>query len=165
MAKTSQALPLAVQLVSMRPPEARMAEETHGCRLLICPREPSEIIVKLANSTNRPKQIALQLEGTFPPDWCRIGMEGNLLPPHGHMEAVLYFQIASDFFENDAVLPSRIDHTAQLLVYADQDLVESASIYVYIRPHTTYLQSRRTTALPLAQTTRVSDQYPCLLWQ
>jgi len=140
MAKTSQALPLSVQLVSMRPPEAQMVEAGYGCRLLICPGDPSEILVKLTNSTNRAKQIELRLEGTFPRHWCRIGMEGNLLPPHSQMESVLYFQIDPDFFENTEALHQSIDHTAQLLVYAEQELVESTPIYLYVRPQTQYLQ-------------------------
>jgi len=140
MAKTSQALPLSVQLVSMRSPEAQITQAGAGCSLLICPGEPSEILVKLTNSSNRAKQIELRLEGSFPRSWCRIGMEGNLLPPHSQMEAVLYFQIEPDFFENSAVLHQSIDHTAQLLVYAEQDLVESAPIYLYVRPQSQYLQ-------------------------
>jgi phage tail protein domain len=140
MAKTSQALPLSVQLVSMRSPEAQITQAGAGCSLLICPGEPSEILVKLTNSSNHTKHIELRLEGDFPRHWCRIGMEGNLLLPHSQMEAVLYFQIEPDFFENKEVLPQNIDHTAQLLVYAEQDLVESAPIYLYVRPQSQYLQ-------------------------
>ncbi|MGC1249112.1 MAG: phage tail protein [Spirulinaceae cyanobacterium] len=72
-----------------------------GCKLVIYPEEPSEILVRVANHSNRWIYLDIAAEGNFPTPWCRIGMEGHTLPPGGEMEAVLYLQIPPDFFENN----------------------------------------------------------------
>lgn len=124
MAQKSKLQALSIQLISMKSPEAsedslasadiltmqqHSSKLTSGrspkdCKLLIHPNEPSEIVIKLKNSSNRSLLTDLRVEGNFPAQWCQIGMEGNELPPHSEMEAVLYFQVPSDFFEcQDAI--------------------------------------------------------------
>lgn len=141
MAKTKQTLPLEVQLQSMRPPQ--VLPKHPCCPLLLCPGLASEIVVKLANRTSQPQVLELQLEADFPPEWCQIGMEGPVLPPHSEMSAVLFFRIADDYFENQAHPPTQINYNAQLLVYAEQNaaksLVEVAPIGIVVRSPSKYL--------------------------
>jgi phage tail-like protein len=137
MAKISQAPPLQVQLLSMRPPDAPQA--ISACQLLLVPGSASEIIVKLTNSSLRPKPVALQLEAEFPHHWYRLGMEGSVIPPQSEMQAVIYFQIAPDFFEHNASSTPALDYTAQLLIYSEESLVEVAPIAVFVRPESRYL--------------------------
>jgi phage tail-like protein len=82
----------------------RSPNNPNNCKLLIHPSEPSEIVVKLQNSSNRSLLTDLRVEGNFPSEWCQIGMEGNELPPYAEMEAVLYFQIPKDFFESQEAI-------------------------------------------------------------
>ncbi len=48
-----------------------------GVRLVIRPGEPSEMLVLLENLGNRMVQLRLEIEGNFPPEWCRLGREGQ----------------------------------------------------------------------------------------
>ncbi|MFM7885396.1 MAG: phage tail protein, partial [Pseudanabaena sp.] len=138
------------------------------CKLLIHPHEPSEIVVKLKNSSNRSLLADLRIDGNFPEGWCQIGMEGNELPPYAEMEAVLYFQIPTDFFERqDAIAPAQnltINYHGILQVYAGYvppastggtvasadpatsselvarlELFDIQSFHLYVRPTSLYL--------------------------
>src|SRR5207237_9156862 len=52
---------------------------TRGCTMLLHPGEPSEMVVQIDNLGTRTLQLNLQVEGDFPAQWCRIGMEGHAL--------------------------------------------------------------------------------------
>ncbi len=81
---------------------ARIAEPESVIKTLVLrPGEPSEFVVRLRNMGDRPMQLALQVEGDFPLHWCRIGSEGHTLLPNQTMEAVLYFEMPADWFEDD----------------------------------------------------------------
>ena len=131
------------------------AAAVRGCKLVLHPGEPSEILVQLENLSNQPLHLNIQLEGDFPSEWCRLGMEGHELPPRGQMEAVLYFQIPADFFEEqDALRPGqslRVDYQGRIYVhYAQQAIeqldappavlpsIESANFNLYVRPRSLY---------------------------
>lgn len=126
----------------------------NNCKLLIHPNEPSEILVHLKNSSNRTLLTNLRVEGDFPTQWLQIGMEGNELPPYAEMEAVLYFQIPADFFENQKAIvnnqPLTINYNGQLQIYGGYasansetspklELFDIASFQLYVRPPSLYL--------------------------
>jgi phage tail-like protein len=88
-------------------------------------------------------QLEMQVEGDFPPDWCRIGMEGTMLLPGQSMEAVLYFQIPGDWFESDQV-SGTIDRVGRLSVnWFEPDTgkrqIEWTNFRLGIRPRSLYL--------------------------
>ncbi len=121
--------------------------------LLIRPGEPSEFVVQLRHLGDRPMRLDLQVEGDFPLDWCRIGMEGSDLLPGQSMEAVLYFQIPADWFESDRLLANgqsshsqagNIDRVGRLCVTwieieTERRQVEWADFRLGIRPRSLYL--------------------------
>ena len=72
--------------------------------LVIRPGEPSEMVVQIRNLGDRSLELILQVEGNFPQEWCRIGTEGAEVRAGQQTEAVLYFQIPSDFFEQSQAL-------------------------------------------------------------
>jgi phage tail-like protein len=169
MTSKSELLPLSIQLLPVQVPEATLqslgsyreflsegstnilhessSTVTAGCNLLLHPGEIGEIVVKLENSTNRSLQLSLRTEGTFPDQWCQIGMEGSELPPYSQMESVLHFQVPSDFFEAQDALATRqtllLDYTGQLFVYARQGLdwvlIDIAPFNLFVRPSSLYL--------------------------
>lgn len=110
------------------------------------PGRPSELLVQLRNMSDGPLIITWQLTGDFPQDWCRLGTEGSELPPGQQMEAVLYFAIAPDFFEqprSPEQLPIRLDYQGQLSLRA-RDLRSGREetldrpFELYVRPHSLY---------------------------
>jgi len=128
--------------------EGAIAPAGYNLRLLIHPGEPSEMVVQVKNLSSRLLQINLQVEGNFPPNWCRVGTEGSDILPHQQMDAVLYFQIAADFFEQHAVtwsgLPLQLDYTGRIYVYSIEPdtgrrQVDFASFHLHIRPRSLYL--------------------------
>ncbi len=172
MAQKSKLQALSVRLISMKAPEAN--EDTLAsadradlnqnnqrspiinCKLVVNPSEPSEIVVKLKNASNRSLLTSLQVDGDFPSQWLQIGMEGNELPPYSEMEAVLYFQVPVDFFENQEAIahsqPLTINYQGQLQVYGGYagspsdisgtsrlELFDIEPFQLYVRPHSLYL--------------------------
>ena len=156
MARSRQILRL--QLTSMQLPQTVNAGEVTlpgsitveksvvGCELLIHPGEPSEIVVQLQNLGSRNLQVNMQIEGNFPPEWCRLGMEGRELAPGHQMDAILYFQVPATFFENTAIDSDSLtlDYQSQLYIYYSESglgrqMIDSANISLYIRPRSLYL--------------------------
>jgi phage tail-like protein len=118
------------------------------CDVLIHPKEPSEVILQLENLGSRTLQLNVQIEGNFPPEWCRLGMEGYELTPRGQMDALLYFEIPGDFFENQGSLsPGQslvLDYYCRVYVYhvaesGIRQLIETAALNLYVRPRSLYL--------------------------
>ena len=132
----------------------KIIEERGSHELVIYPGEPSEILVQLENLSDRSLYLDLQIvEKNFPSQWCRIGgVEGHQLPPRGKIEAVIYFQIAADFFEShQSWQPSQsliLDYSGRLDVrYAQQlseQTIESPAILPYVQSEvfTLYVRSR-----------------------
>ncbi len=127
---------------------------TTGCNVFLRPGEPSEMLVQLENVGRRSLQLELQVEGDFPSQWCQIGMEGRELLPGQKMEAVLYFQASSDFFEDNQLQDESLilDYRSRLIAYyipaalAGEDaslthrrVCESAGFNLYVRPRSLYL--------------------------
>ena len=116
--------------------------------LLVRPGEPSEMVVQVGNLGNRSIQLDLQVKGHFPSQWCRIGTEGSEILPGQQMEAVLYFQIPSDFFESDTALRPgeslKLNYVAHLHATSlepdtGKKQVETTIFNLYVRPHSLYL--------------------------
>jgi phage tail-like protein len=184
MTQTSKLQALSIQLISMKSPDANedtlASADNLGssqsnllqsnsvdsainsginngrskCKLLVNPSEPSEIVVKLKNSSNRALLTNLRVEGNFPTHWLQIGMEGNELPPYAEMEAVLYFQIPADFFENQEAIvhaqPLTLNYQGQLQIYGGYasstaespprlELFAIETFQLYVRPSSLYL--------------------------
>lgn len=115
--------------------------------LLLYPGEPSEMVVQIKNLERDRLELSLQVEGDFPSDWCRIGTEGSEILAGRQMDAVLYFQIAADFFEQygaqgeDPTL--KLDYQGRLVVYSIEPdtgrrQVEFASFRLHLRPRSLY---------------------------
>ena len=151
---------LRLQLTPMQVSEASPTERsaltvsmatdtsTSGCTMLLHPGEPSEMVVQIDNLGTRTLQLDLQVEGDFPSDWCRIGMEGHELLPEQRMEAVLYFQPPTELFEEDRAFSQSeglvLDYQSRVYVYytsdnRDRRLFESAPFNLYVRPRSLYL--------------------------
>lgn len=116
--------------------------------LLLHPGEPSEIVVQIKNLGSRRLLLNLQVEGDFPSAWCQVGTEGSEILPGQQMEAVLYFQVAADFFENSQAIDPRsvlkLDYRGTLHAHVRQpdtgwQHLETASFYLYVRAHSLYL--------------------------
>ena len=123
------------------------ATEVRGCHLPLYPGEASELLIQLENLGNRPLHLDIQVKGDFPSQWYRLGMEGHELPPRGHMEAVLYFQLAINFFESEDYYQSgqspQLDYRGQIYVYytdpeTGRQQTEVGGFNLYIRPRTLY---------------------------
>jgi phage tail-like protein len=106
------------------------------------------MVVQLENLGTRTLELNLQTEGNFPSQWCQIGMEGHEILPGQQMEAVLYFQTPSNFFEEQrALAPDEsldLDYYCRLYVYytptqTDNQLVETIAFNLYVRPRSLYL--------------------------
>lgn len=128
-------------------------QQSHLCQQVLYPGEPSEIVVQLENTCDRTLRISLEIEGTFPLDWCRMGQEGQTLPPGSKMEAVLYFQLSEDFFEAESsptfIQTQGLDFRGRLCVYfgtvdpesneATSGLtLETAEFLLFARPRSLY---------------------------
>lgn len=116
------------------------------CNVSLHPGEPSEMVVHLENLGRSTLQLDLQVEGDFPSEWCRIGMEGRQLLPGQTMEAVLYFQPPANFYEDNQLQGESLilDYRSRLYVYytpanSERRLLESAAFNLYIRPRSLYL--------------------------
>ncbi|NJN03076.1 MAG: phage tail protein [Leptolyngbyaceae cyanobacterium SL_1_1] len=119
-------------------------------QLQVCPGEPSEIVVQIKNQSDRPLHLNLQTAGDFPPHWCQIGTEGAELLPGQQMDAVLYFEIAANFFEDSLALGPqsqiKIDYQGQLYIYSvhpengQRQQISSAVFQIFVRPRTLYPQ-------------------------
>ncbi len=157
---------VSLELISLKVPEAELAllpiitgstAKTIDLRresLFLNPGEPSEMLVRLVNNSAEPLDLHWEVSGDFPLSWCRIGTEGDLLPPGATMEAVLYFQVPADFFEAEDALDAGIDnwrdHSLKLDYYGtlalyigsegrESELVKSTKFNLFVRPQSRYL--------------------------
>ena len=115
--------------------------------LVLRPGEPSEMVVQIRNLGSRSLQLALQVEGDFPPEWCQIGTEGTEIRAGEQTEAVLYFQLAPDFFENHQALHPgetlKLNYQGHFSAHTTEyetgrRQAETAAFHLYLRPHTLY---------------------------
>lgn len=117
-------------------------------QLVLYPGEPSEMVVQIENLGQRTIALSLQIEGNFPLNWCRIGLEGNQLLPRQRMEAVLYFQVPLKYFEEQRIFTEgdylNLDYQCRIFVdYTETETgrraIESSDFSLYVRPHSLYL--------------------------
>jgi len=123
-------------------------EPVAGPGLVLHPGEPSEMVIQVQNLDRRSVELTWSVEGNFPAEWCRIGTEGNALTPGAQMDAVLYFQIPSTFFEDQQALsPGKkeqldLNFYGQLSIAIDlgsgQEQLQQAEFVLYVRPRSTY---------------------------
>ncbi|MBD1847228.1 phage tail protein [Cyanobacteria bacterium FACHB-63] len=116
--------------------------------LVVYPGEPSEMVVQIKNVSRHTIALALNVQGNFPADWVQLGTEGHELRPQEYMDAVLYFQIPTSFFEDhSAVRPDQPDLNLKyhVLIVAqassqetDRHLYQS-EFDLYVRPRSLYL--------------------------
>ncbi len=123
-------------------------------RLRLCPGEPSELVVQIANLTANPMHIYLTVGGVFPGRFFS-DIEGGELPPRGRIEGVLRFELEADFFEDRLSLgpggQHRLDYKQVLQIYSRPNSVESEpaleagmllaeTIFsIHVRPESRYL--------------------------
>ncbi len=163
MTQASSSQTLSIQLTPMRIPEAvplaglmvSGPAELAGMQLelsslLLHPGEPSEMIVQVKNLSRRTVWLNLRVEGNFPAEWYRIGMEGHELAPGQQMDAVLYFQVPSTYFEDQEAIDPRkksrlaLDFRNRIYFYyghtsTNLDQVEHSEFSLHIRAHSLYL--------------------------
>jgi len=118
-----------------------------SCEMLLHPGEPGEMVVQIKNLGTRTLELSMEVKAEFPSAWCQTRMEGHELAPRQQIDALLYFQIPADFFENQQALGSGqallLDYRSRLYVYyterdTGQQRVESASFNLYVRPRSLY---------------------------
>lgn len=169
MTQTGTRSPLSIRVTPMQVPEAppqavsesnlwagQIGLDTSSShQLLLHPGEPGELVVQLENCGSHALQVQLQVEGNFPPQWCLVALEGQILEPRQRMEAVLYFVPPIDFFENQALIHPgqalQLDYQGRLYVqYTPQSLQENGhspgvtqnegvAFSLHLRPHSLYL--------------------------
>ena len=141
--------------------------EVQASSLRLSPDEPSEMLIQVVNTGDRPLCLQLRLTADFPESWCHWrwgGGEGESLQPGQaltspelsageRMSAVLYFDLSqtsdADFFERrDSVQPGgalQLNYRAQIQIYRLEPgktnqlpLVSSKNFNLYLRPHSLY---------------------------
>lgn len=132
--------------------------ESNPAALVLYPGEPSEILVRVENKSTRPLHFKPIVDGDFPlvdgdspPEekWCRVGTEGQVIPPEGTQEAVFYFQVPPTFFEDPSAVRAgkndclNLTYSAYIgaLVSLESGPKQSlgAEFEFYIRPRSLYL--------------------------
>ena len=113
--------------------------------LRLQPGEFSELVVRVKNHTAEPLQLQFSVIG-FPPDWWQLRTEGSVLPARHQMEAVLYFAIAPDFFEQPLSpdhLPLQLNYSGQIEVVSTATSGDSQKdigpFQVCVQPNSLYL--------------------------
>lgn len=115
--------------------------------VVLTPGQPSQLLIQLGNKSDSPLEVDFHLEGNFPMEWCQIGTEGSDILSGQRMEAVLYFAIAPDFFEQPLTpeqIPLKLDYSGQLTITLTHSRsgyrqVETRQFKLFIRPDSLYL--------------------------
>ncbi|MEL6879499.1 MAG: phage tail protein [Cyanobacteria bacterium J06607_10] len=157
MSQVTTAKMMSLQLVPMQVSEATVtgaiAFSRHSVEALpseaclrLQPGEFSELVIRIKNHSNEPLQLDFSVGGEIPPDWWQLHTEGNTLPPQHQMEAVLYFAIAADFFEqplSPQQLPLQLNYAGALKVTSatrrGDSQVESHPFQISVQPPSLYL--------------------------
>ncbi|MBD2449735.1 phage tail protein [Nostoc sp. FACHB-152] len=162
MLQTLFSTPLvSIQLTPMRIPETVPNQESTWFApgiatesitqksLLVHPGESSEIVVQVKNLAQRNLRLTLKVEGDFPSEWCQVVTEDNKIAPGAQMDAVLYFSIPANYFEDQqAINPENKDRLvlnfrSRVYVYIDpgteKEQIEEEEFNLYIRPHSRYI--------------------------
>ncbi|BAY28077.1 phage tail protein [Calothrix sp. NIES-2100] len=163
MLQTRSNTPLvSIQLTPMQIPEALPVQDSAWLNLngiatesiaekslLVNPGEPSEIVVQVKNLARRTLKLILKVEGDFPSEWCQVVTEDSEIAPGAQMDAVLYFSVPANYFEDQQALnPSSKDRLnlnfrSRIYVYIDpeteQEKIQDEEFNLYIRPSSRYI--------------------------
>lgn len=126
----------------------RVGEGARSTDLLVRPGEPSELVVHLTNSGDRPLNVEILVEGDCPPQWYSLALESSQVQPRQRVALVAIFSVPLDFFEHQAPLHQggrqRLDYRVHLRVPAyelgsGRQVQEFATVNLAIRPPSLYL--------------------------
>lgn len=112
--------------------------------LIVYPGEPSEVVLQVKNLWQRSLPLNFKIEGNFPAEWCRSGIEGNEIPAVAQLDALLYFLIPESFFEDQqAIYPGEHlqlkYHVLITITNLEQFEIEQIEFSIYVRPRSLYL--------------------------
>jgi len=150
---------LSAQFSSMVPPETidsaptalrgSSQEQIAQHALLLLPGEPSQILVRLENPSDRPLLWQLNASGDYPANWCRWQQaEPQEIAPRQTLEFTLSFKLPDEFFEQQtAVIPNRprlkLDYQTELVLNQINGSNSYSVAYqvftLHARPRTFYL--------------------------
>lgn len=145
-----EAEPLNVLDLGSLPGSIALARTGGAKSLAVYPGEPSEMVIQIENRGERSVQIALDVVGNFPREWCRVHQEQPELASGRRMDALLYFQIPIDLFERQEFV--NLDYQQELVagyrvsitVQVDQDTEFAQQcqeeFILYVRPRSLYLR-------------------------
>lgn len=163
MTQTRSSSTLLIQLTPMQIPEAVVPQaeacnnlgslatsiEYNGPSLLLHPGEASEMVVQVKNLKAHKCKLQLKVEGNFPSEWCHLRTEGEEISPGAQMEALLYFQVPINYFEEPQALSLNqekrlvLDFRAQVVVYANletnQEYIQYEDFSLYLRPRSNFV--------------------------
>ncbi|XWK89407.1 MAG: phage tail protein [Phormidium sp.] len=124
-------------------------EELITNNLLLLPGETSEMLIELENLSDRSITWRLEITGDFPINWCDWYQETAAeIPAFSKLDESLYFEVPTDFFENQFVLNQRrsrlkLNYEAQVSIYAEtnnqRQLIAYRVFNLCVRPNTSYL--------------------------
>lgn len=135
---------LAQGLTGRRPREIRAPSVPI---LVVYPGEASELVMQVHNQSREPLQLQYQVQGDFPAEWCQFRAEGAEARPGQTLEAVLSFNLPSDYLEQAYSvdqLPLRLDYRGRLTVLSLNPgtggrTLEHRDFQLYLRPRSLYL--------------------------
>ncbi|MEO1126967.1 MAG: phage tail protein [Cyanobacteria bacterium J06639_16] len=116
--------------------------------LLLVPGEPSELLLRLANRTDQPLQLTVNISDSIPLAWCLTSLETYELAPQSRQEIAIAFQVPVDFFETltDAAPGERrpLNYSGRIDVYSytlngDLEAINSDQLILAVRPTSPYL--------------------------
>ena len=157
-----QTPPLAIQIASMRLPEAiesealsvsfSRREETSNQDLWLYPGEPEQILVTVENTNhrnhNRNLRYSIEVSGDYPDRWCNFDRQRCFeIAPNTKIDKAISFQVEADFFENQQALDKKtqlqINYQVQIQVFSEttnrRQLVEYQIFNLLVRPQTSYV--------------------------
>lgn len=134
-----QTPPLAIQIASMRLPEAIESpslsvkfskvkvterEDNYNNNLQLYPDEAEEILVTVENTSSIHLRCSIELPGDYPPNWLQ-SKEKDLIfdiSPNKKKCKLIQFKVDSDFFENQKALREKaklqLNYKVQIQLYS-----------------------------------------------
>ncbi|MEM6254117.1 MAG: phage tail protein [Cyanobacteria bacterium P01_D01_bin.156] len=153
--------PVALDVVPMQLPDMNLAYGTElsaatddlaatqpeDASLVLYPGEPTELMLRLRNESERPLRFVVHFNSIFPDDWQLTPLEDYELLPAARQQVTLVFQAPTDFFETlTDVTPGErrpLNYSGRLDIYSytlagDLEDVISEPITLMVRPHSSY---------------------------
>lgn len=116
--------------------------------LVLYPGEPTEAAIMVENCGDRPLNLSVAVSGTFPAEWCRVLQSQQVLAPGERLNAILLFQVPSDYFEqadlSQEVGGLPLEHRGHLRCFVQSEgetahLLRAIEFTLYLRPQSLYL--------------------------